>query len=153
MSFASTVSHQADRLLARSTWTRHSLAARVVAAVDCRVLVIGVPIGVFAPFGILGTVAWVCVGLLAAWFAIMLIAYVTNSRVWMIVTIWGSFRSRSGSFLQTDGPKPGSGGTDLDEAGGREVVVERERLAQPPPPHQREARGVHEGIGTFVVAP
>ena len=37
-------------------------------------------------------------------------------------------------------------GSHLDEPGGVEVAVERQRLADPAPPHHSEARGINKGI-------
>ncbi len=46
---------------------------------------------------------------------------------------------------------PVRSGTELDEAGGGEVAVEGERVAQAPTTHHREAGGVDERVLAFVV--
>ena len=90
MSVVSTVNRQADRLLGRSTWPRYGLGVRILAAAACWALGTGTTIGVFGRFQILGPVAWICVALVATWSAIMLTAYVANSRVLMIVSLWST---------------------------------------------------------------
>jgi hypothetical protein len=64
------------------------MSLRLIAALGCWALGIGTSIGVFALLNLLEPAAWVAIGAVATWFALMLAAYVLNSRGLMVIALW-----------------------------------------------------------------
>ena len=64
------------------------MSLRLIAALGCLALGIGTSIGVFALLNLLEPTAWVVIGAVATWFALMLAAYVLNSRGLMMIAPW-----------------------------------------------------------------